>query len=178
MDHLTYYLGGTLALGVHHGLSSDHMDLANEIVKTCYQTYAIQPTFLAPEITYFNTENSNGEKSMDMYVKMNDAHNLLRPEFIESLFYMWYFTGNKTFQDWGWKIFQAFENYTKVEKGYTSIGNVRIVYNTPQKDMTESFWFAETLKYLYLLFDDTRQLIDLDRWVFNSEGHPLPIYES
>lgn len=51
---------------------------------------------------------------MDMYVKMNDAHNLLRPEFIESLFYMWYFTGNKTFQDWGWKIFQV-SNYVKTE---------------------------------------------------------------
>ncbi|XP_017875443.1 endoplasmic reticulum mannosyl-oligosaccharide 1,2-alpha-mannosidase [Ceratina calcarata] len=178
MDHLTCYLGGTLALGVHHGLPSDHMDLANEIVKTCYHTYAIQPTFLAPEITYFNIQNAEGDKSMDMYVKVNDAHNLLRPEFIESLFYMWYFTGNKTFQDWGWQIFQAFENYTKVEKGYTSIGNVRNVHNTVQKDMTESFWFAETLKYLYLLFDDTRQLIDLDKWVFNSEGHPLPIYES
>ncbi|XP_029039159.1 endoplasmic reticulum mannosyl-oligosaccharide 1,2-alpha-mannosidase [Osmia bicornis bicornis] len=178
MDHLTCYLGGTLALGVHHGLPSDHMDLANELVKTCYQTYAIQPTFLAPEITYFNIQKVDGENSMDMYVKINDAHNLLRPEFIESLFYMWYFTGNKTFQDWGWQIFQAFENYTKVEKGYTSIGNVRNVDNTRQQDMTESFWFGETLKYLYLLFDDTRQLIDLDRWVFNSEGHPLPIYES
>lgn len=44
---------------------------------------------------------------MDMYVKMNDAHNLLRPEFIESIFYMWYFTGNKTYQDWGWQIFQV-----------------------------------------------------------------------
>lgn len=65
-----------------------------------------------------------------------------------------------------------------MEKGYTSIGNVRNVQNTRQHDMTESFWFAETLKYLYLLFDDTRQLIDLDRWVFNSEGHPLPVYES
>ncbi|CAL7951018.1 unnamed protein product [Xylocopa violacea] len=178
MDHLTCYLGGTLALGVHHGLPSDHMDLANEIVRTCYQTYAIQPTFLAPEITYFNIQNVEGDQSMDMYVKMNDAHNLLRPEFIESLFYMWYFTGNKTYQDWGWQIFQAFENYTKVEKGYTSIGNVRNVHSTSPKDITESFWFAETLKYLYLLFDDTRQLIDLDRWVFNSEGHPLPIYES
>ncbi|XP_053987143.1 endoplasmic reticulum mannosyl-oligosaccharide 1,2-alpha-mannosidase [Hylaeus volcanicus] len=178
MDHLTCYLGGTLALGAHHGLPSDHMDLANEIVKTCYQTYAIQPTFLAPEITYFNIQNVEGEKSLDMYVKMNDAHNLLRPEFIESLFYMWYFTGNKTFQDWGWQIFQAFENYTKVEKGYTSIGNVRNVQNTRQQDLTESFWFAETLKYLYLLFDDTRQLVDLDRWIFNSEGHPLPVYES
>lgn len=42
-----------------------------------------------------------------MYVKTNDAHNLLRPEFIESLYYMWYFTGDKTYQDWGWKIFQV-----------------------------------------------------------------------
>lgn len=48
-----------------------------------------------------------GENQMDMYVKTNDAHNLLRPEFIESLFYMWYFTGNKTYQDWGWHIFQV-----------------------------------------------------------------------
>ncbi|XP_076662021.1 alpha-Mannosidase class I b [Halictus rubicundus] len=178
MDHLTCYLPGTLALGVHHGLPSEHMDLANELVKTCYQTYAIQPTFLAPEITYFNIQNAEEKKSMDMYVKIHDAHNLLRPEFIESLFYMWYFTGNKTFQDWGWQIFQAFENYTKVDKGYTSIGNVRNIHDTRQQDMTESFWFAETLKYLYLLFDDTRQLIDLDKWVFNSEGHPLPIHES
>lgn len=178
MDHLTCYLGGTLALGVHHGLPQDHMDLANEIVKTCYQTYAIQPTFLAPEITHFNIQKVEGENQMDMIVKANDAHNLLRPEFLESLYYMWYFTGNKTYQDWGWQIFQAFENYTKVESGYTSIGNVRNIHNIRPQDMTESFWFAETLKYLYLLFDDTRQLIDLDKWVFNSEGHPLPIYES
>lgn len=74
--------------------------------------------------------------------------------------------------------FQAFENYTKVDNGYTSINNVKNVDNTRPRDMTESFWYAETLKYLYLLFDDTRQLIDLDKWVFNSEGHPLPIYES
>ena len=74
-------------------------------------------------------------------------------------------------------ILQAFENYTKVENGYTSISNVKNIHNTRPRDMTESFWFAETLKYLYLLFDDTRQLIDLDKWVFNSEGHPLPIYE-
>ncbi|KAH0951507.1 hypothetical protein HN011_003403 [Eciton burchellii] len=178
MDHLTCYLGGTLALGAHHGLPSEHNTLAEEIVQTCYQTYAIQPTFLAPEITYFNIQKVEGENQMDMYVKTNDAHNLLRPEFIESLFYMWYFTGNKTYQDWGWQIFQAFENYTKVEDGYTSIGNVRNIHHTRQQDMTESFWFAETLKYLYLLFDDTRQLIDLDKWVFNSEGHALPIYES
>ncbi|KAK0177418.1 hypothetical protein PV328_001474 [Microctonus aethiopoides] len=180
MDHLTCYLPGTLALGVHHGLLAEHMDLAKELTTTCYQTYAIQPTFLAPEITYFNVQENDDDNinQMDMYVKSTDAHNLLRPEFIESLYYMWYFTGNKTYQDWGWQIFQGFEKHAKVQNGYTSIGDVRNPHNKRPRDMTESFWYAETLKYLYLLFDDTRQLIDLDRWIFNSEGHPLPIYES
>ena len=37
----------------------------------------------------------------------NDAHNLLRPEFLESLFYMYQITGNTTYQDWAWNIFQV-----------------------------------------------------------------------
>lgn len=122
-------------MGVHHGLLAEHMDLAKELVRTCYETYAMHPTFLAPEITYFNMiqvtrgksyhqsirngfflyffrlscifKKTDEENQMDMYVKSNDAHNLLRPEFIESIFYMWYLTGNKTYQDWGWQIFQV-----------------------------------------------------------------------
>jgi mannosyl-oligosaccharide alpha-1,2-mannosidase len=53
-DHLTCYLPGTLALGVHNGLPQEHMQLAEDLMMTCYQMYAQQPTFLAPEITYFN----------------------------------------------------------------------------------------------------------------------------
>lgn len=56
MDHLTCYLSGTLALGVHNGLNSSHMKFAEDLLTTCYQTYAQQPTFLAPEITYFNIQ--------------------------------------------------------------------------------------------------------------------------
>lgn len=104
MDHLTCYLPGTLALGVYYGMPRDHMDLAEELLHTCYLTYAYHPTFLAPEITYFNIQDpSQG----DMHVKTNDAHNLLRPEFVESLWTMYQITGNTTFQDWGWKIFQV-----------------------------------------------------------------------
>lgn len=54
MDHLTCYLPGTLALGVHYGLPKKHMRLAEDLAYTCYQTYAMQPTFLAPEISYFS----------------------------------------------------------------------------------------------------------------------------
>jgi hypothetical protein len=43
----------------------------------------------------------------DMSVKTNDAHNLLRPEFVESLWYMYQVTGNQTYQQWGWQIFEV-----------------------------------------------------------------------
>lgn len=113
-----------------------------------------------------------------MYVKTNDAHNLLRPEFIESLWYMYRFTGNSTYRDMGWKIFQGFETYTKVVNGYTSIGNVRNAANVRPRDMMESFFLSETLKYLFLLFSDDPKLVDVEKVVVNSEAHPLPVYTS
>lgn len=41
--------------------------------------------------------------------------------------------------------------------------------------MLLSFFLAETLKYLYLLFDDVTST-SLNEWVFNTEAHPLPIF--
>ena len=38
------------------------------------------------------------------------------------------------------------------------------------KSETESFWVAETLKYLYLIFDDV-STGSLDDWVYSTEGH-------
>jgi len=39
-----------------------------------------------------------------------------------------------------------------------------------------SYALAETWKYLYLLFADDDP-IQLDKWVFNTEAHPLPVFE-
>lgn len=172
MDHLTCFLPGTLLLGYKNGMPESHLHLARDLLNTCYQMYMKQPTSLAPEIAYFNL---NGESEADIYVKSNDAHNLLRPEFIESLYYFYALTGNTTYQDMGWTIFNAFERYTKVENGYTSIGNVKNALNTRPRDMMESFYLGEMLKYFYLLFSDNRNEIDLEKFVFNSEAHPLPV---
>ena len=49
-------------------------------------------------------------------MKPNDAHYLLRPETVESLFYLYYFSGNKTYQDWGWQIFQVNSNYVNRQR--------------------------------------------------------------
>lgn len=42
----------------------------------------------------------------------------------------------------------------------------------------ESFWLAETLKYLYLLFEDDPTVLPFEEWVFNTEAHPLPVWGS
>lgn len=83
--------------------------------------YVKQPTKLAPEIVH---SNLNGKPHVDMYVKLSDSHNLLRPKFIESLYYLYALIGNTTYQDMGWSIFLAFEMCAKVEYGDTSVDNV------------------------------------------------------
>ncbi|KAG8010865.1 Endoplasmic reticulum mannosyl-oligosaccharide 1 [Nibea albiflora] len=176
MDHLVCFLPGTLALGAHNGLPGDHMDLAVELTETCHQMYKQMETGLSPEIVHFNLQASD---SRDVNIKPADRHNLLRPETVESLFYMYRFTKDNKYRDWGWDILQSFNNYTKVPGGgYTSINNVRDPVNPGPRDKMESFFLGETLKYLYLLFSDDMELLSLDKYVFNTEAHPLPIWPS
>ncbi|KAJ3817155.1 glycoside hydrolase [Lentinula raphanica] len=102
---------------------------------------------------------------------------LLRPEAIESFYIMWRTTGNPVWRERGWTVFQAIEKYAKTEIGYASIMDVdKSSEKAPVKDEMPSYFLAETLKYLYLLFTD-EELIPLDKWVFNTEAHPLPIFE-
>lgn len=49
-----------------------------------------------------------------------DRHNLLRPETVESLFYMYRFTKDTRYRDWGWEILQSFNKYTKVQTAITT----------------------------------------------------------
>eukprot|EP00117_Sycon_ciliatum_P006654 scpid71106/ scgid2537/ Endoplasmic reticulum mannosyl-oligosaccharide 1,2-alpha-mannosidase; ER alpha-1,2-mannosidase; ER mannosidase 1; Mannosidase alpha class 1B member 1 len=152
MDHLVCFLPGLLALGSVHGAdieqSGNHLELARQLMVTCQQMYVVMPTGLSAELVYFG----QGADESDIIVKERDRHNLLRPEAVESLFILYRITGNETYRDWGWEVFQAFEKHCKVEGGgYTSIGDVSSVHDTKPQDRMESFFLAETLKYLYLL---------------------------
>lgn len=90
---------------------------------------------------------------------------------------MYLATQDPKYQNWGWKIFQSFERYSKVTAGYANIANVDSE-EISHSDKMESFFLAETLKYLYLLFEDTPSILPFEKFVFNTEAHPLPIYES
>uniref|UniRef100_A0A0D9W944 alpha-1,2-Mannosidase n=1 Tax=Leersia perrieri TaxID=77586 RepID=A0A0D9W944_9ORYZ len=166
MDELACFAPGMLALGASGyedtQKAEEIMNLAKELARTCYNFYQTTPTKLAGENYFFHT-------GQDMNV--GTSWNILRPETVESLMYLWRLTGNKTYQDWGWDIFQAFEKNSRIESGYVGLRDV----NTGEKDnMMQSFFLAETLKYLYLLFSPP-SVISFDEWVFNTEAHPLRI---
>ncbi|KAF2790735.1 glycoside hydrolase family 47 protein [Melanomma pulvis-pyrius CBS 109.77] len=175
----------------------EDMELARELTKTCIGMYRVNPTGLAPEIAHFNlydppkmmsqaTLSSKGNLDLaedadwktDYIVKPADAHNLQRPETVESLFYMWRITGDEIYREWGWEMFESFVKHTSVKDdgGFSSVNDVRTV-PPPTRDNMESFWLAETLKYFYLLFGPN-DVLPLDEVVLNTEAHPFPRFDA
>ncbi|KAF3067284.1 putative endoplasmic reticulum mannosidase MNL2 [Daldinia childiae] len=105
------------------------------------------------------------------FVSANYHAYILRPEAIESVWYMYRITGDSSWQEKGWKMFNAIVSQTRTEAGSSAIDNV-LLENPVKTDEMESFWLAETLKYFYLLYSDPN-LISLDEWVLNTEAHPF-----
>ncbi|KAG0047812.1 mannosyl-oligosaccharide alpha-1,2-mannosidase [Gryganskiella cystojenkinii] len=199
MDHLVCFLGGTMALASTEGHSLDastfprsrldrvqeeEFKMGEELTESCYEMYRQTETGLAPEIVYWveKEEQVRGRSLLqhspgsDFIINDRDGHNWLRPETVESLFYMWRLTGDDKYRHWGWNIFEAIEKYSKVSTGgYSSIHDIRRADNIRFSDKMETFFLAETLKYFYLLFGST-DVLPLDKYVFNTEAHPLPVF--
>ena len=151
----------------------DDMRLAAELTRTCHEMYTFTASGLAPEIVKF----TGGEGGLRMIVDPGAKHCLLRPEAVESFYVMYRLTGDEKYRDWGWDVVQAIEKHARIESGgYSSIRDVTHI-PVQYRDHQESFFLAETLKYLYLLFSDS-DLIPLDKYVFNTEAHPLSILGS
>jgi len=103
------------------------------------------------------------------FTRIDGRAYILRPEAIESVFYMYRITGDQYWRDMGWKMFQSIEKATHAPFGHASIDDVTR-QSSKQADKMESFWIAETLKYFYLLFDEPDRW-SLDDWVLNTEAH-------
>ncbi|XP_034269398.1 mannosyl-oligosaccharide 1,2-alpha-mannosidase IC isoform X2 [Pantherophis guttatus] len=170
MGHLACFSGGMIALGAEHALEEEkqhYLDLAGKITHTCHESYIRSDTNLGPEAFRFDS----GTEAMA--TRLSDRYYILRPEVVESYFYLWRLTHDPKYREWGWEAVQALEKFCRVEAGFSGI---RDVYSTtPSHDnMQQSFFLAETLKYLYLLFSED-DVLSLKDWVFNTEAHPLPV---
>jgi ER degradation enhancer, mannosidase alpha-like 2 len=95
----------------------------------------------------------------------------LRPENIESCFYLYRMTKDPEFQRMGQRMINDILKKCKTDAGYAGVKNVTTM---ELSDSMESFFLAETLKYAYLLFAPENK-IDLGKVVFNTEAHLLRI---
>jgi ER degradation enhancer, mannosidase alpha-like 2 len=116
--------------------------------------------------------NLNGVEPDELdYAKMQivNAEYPLRPEIIESAYYLYHSTHDPKYLAMGKTFFDSLVKYCRTPDGFAALKDVR----TKQKDdAMESFFFAETLKYLYLIFAPPATL-DFDSVVFNTEAHPM-----
>lgn len=170
MDHLACFSGGLLALGaktLQNEMTDQYRNAAAAITHTCHESYDRSAVKLGPEVFRF-TESMEAKA-----LRVSEKYYILRPEVIESYFVLWRVTKDPKYRDWGWEAVMALEKHCRVPGGFTGLKNV--YQEQPVKDdVQQSFFLAETLKYLYLLFSD-ESYFSLDDWVLNTEAHPLPI---
>lgn len=192
MDHLACFLPGSFALDHMYGNASftGYQEWSHGMTHLCYHMYNRTASFLAPEITILDdTELVDDTGSM---------HYILRPETMESLFLMSVAAYHDNvandheepqpaalhigkeklrqleYENWGWNIFMAFQRKTRTRFGYASVENVQRE-RVQLRDDTPSFFFAETLKYSYMLFEpkcDAKAL--LDKFILTTEAHFIP----
>uniref|UniRef100_A0A8B9KTR3 alpha-1,2-Mannosidase n=1 Tax=Astyanax mexicanus TaxID=7994 RepID=A0A8B9KTR3_ASTMX len=152
MGHLTCFAGGMIALGAD-GAPDDktghQMELAAEIARTCHESYA---------------RTSENGSSGELWRSRGDVEDKEWRGQSKPLY---------SFQDPDFSLFQALEQHCRLEGGYSGVRDV-YASSPSHDDVQQSFYLAETLKYLYLLFSDDDHL-PFDHWVFNTEAHPLPV---
>lgn len=100
------------------------------------------------------------------------ANHQMRPEFLESTYFLHRATKEDYYLEIGKGILRKLQDL-KVDCGFAGLKDVRTGVHD---DKMSSFVLAETLKYLYLLFSyDNETYVDLDKFIFSTEGHLLPI---
>ena len=192
-SHLACFAPGNLLLGGRHYNRKDLIILGQALLEGCRHSYTATPTGIGPETwswipasPYRNGSFSPSSERQALELNDHgfwtaDPSYKLRPEYVESLFYAFRITGEARYREWAWEAFLAIERHCKTKYGYAGLKDVMVVSKHPDeredgvdpnwsKSETESFWVAETLKYLYLIFDDV-STGSLDDWVYSTEGH-------
>lgn len=172
-QHLACFTGGMVALGSRMSNSMEELDIARKLTDGCVWGYTNTPTGVMPDFSHVEPcqdaiacewhGEGNGFKTVD------DASYRLRPEAIESVFIMYRLTADPSWQEKGWKMFEAIIKHTKTDIAHARLINV-MDENPGHEDSMESYWLAETLKYFYLLYSEP-DMVSLDEFVLNTEAH-------
>ncbi|KAK3381543.1 glycoside hydrolase [Podospora didyma] len=191
-EHLACFNGGNFILGGLTLNNPAYIQFGLELADACHKTYISTATGIGPEIFNWQdsrlplnaTNNPGAPRDQAAFYNVSgfwigNGQYVLRPEAIESFYYAYRATGNPKYQEWAWQAFKAVNATCRVGSGYSSIDNVNKPEGGGFTNFQESFWFAEVLKYSYLIFaeDDPWQVKadHTNQFVYNTECHPIRI---
>lgn len=184
------FAGGNFILGGTLLNQKKYIDFGLKLAESYFETYRGTAARIGPEgfrwtdaaLPVDGSVNTNpppgGEAA---YAKAGfwstSSYYILRPETTESLYYAYRATGNRKYQDLAWEGFQAIRAACQTGTGFAGLTDVTKKNGGSFDDTMQSFWIAETLKYMYLIFEEDSpvhfQGRGKNRWVFNTEAHPV-----
>jgi hypothetical protein len=144
---LDAFFAGTLAM-------DNDLKRAVDLQNSNYKMWMLHG--IEPEVMNYST------------MKVENGSYILRPENFESAYYLYQYTNDVRYLEMGKAMFDSLIKYCRTDVAYAAIKDVRTM---EKKDYMESFFFAETLKYAFLLFDDSGRL-NFHKVIFNTEAHP------
>ena len=103
--------------------------------------------------------------------EIKSPYYLLRPENLESCFYLYRLTHQSKYLWMAKRMVTDIITHCRTDEAYAALKNVETF---EQYNDMESFFFGETLKYAYLIFAPEHSL-DLNKIVLNTEAHPIKI---
>lgn len=173
VSHLGCFYPGSVALGVISGAVvteekiERYLGFAQAMLLTCWELYASSESGLGADSGTIDPATGK--------LRVESSQYFQRPEVVESLFYMWRATHDPRWREMAWSIAQAIETYCRVDCGYTGVEDVMVSdsEDVSYDDVQQSWFLAETLKYLYLIFEDDSKIDISQGWVFNTEAHPV-----
>ena len=143
-------MGGLYALGMRGApdvsVKNKYWQNAADLTSTCHKSYTNSPSGLGPEEMVFKAgQELTSSNSKGRYY-------ILRPETIESYFYLWRESHDPKYREWAWEAAQAIERNAKCGTfgGYCGVKDVNKVPPTFD-NIQQSFFLAETLKYIHSL---------------------------
>ena len=142
------FLPGVLAMGG----DIDRAERLQESAAAMWDLHGIEP-----EVLDYST------------MKVVHAGYPLRPEIIESAYVLHHFTRDPKYVRMGERFFADLIRHCRTDDGYSVLKDV---VTKEKGDLMPSYFLAETMKYLYLLFSPPSRL-DFDKFVFNTEAHPM-----
>lgn len=187
-SHLACFAGGNWILGGLVLGNQTLIELGQNLTDSCASTYTATLTGIGPETWNWEDENLFEEEDdfeEDRFIKENgfnitDPLYDLRPEVLESLYYAYRATGDRKYQDWSWNAFKAINATCRIGSGYSAVTNVNATHGGNFTNFQESFMFAETFKYAWLIqAEDSKVHVarkgEEQTWVFNTEAHPFKV---